>query len=59
MADYFLEMAHLTGFLLSLLQERGDQHNPRILVSKSYTLPLAKTFTTALKYPSAEDSRKN
>lgn len=58
-ADYFHEMAHWTGFPFSPLKGVGDKHSPRIIISKSFTLPLAKTVTTALKYPTAEDSRKN
>ena len=59
MADFFLEMAHWTGFPFSLLKGVGDKHNPRIITSKSSALPLTKTVTTALKYPTAENSRKN
>lgn len=49
MVDYFLEMACWTGFPLSPLME---------IISKSFTLPPAKIFTTALKNLSTEDSRK-
>jgi hypothetical protein len=40
--DYLLEMAHGIGFPL---KENGNKYDPNIIISKSFALPTAKSFT--------------